>query len=163
MNTFTGIGNGLAVVGQSYASIQFVSLVSFILLVCIIGGILASNNHSSSTNATVLANSTCSKSESDPKSSICSTEISYIVGNKTYTSNLSDNTVHNNGQTINSIYYDPSNPNDITSFNLKTIGFIMIFLVAPLILLLGYLSYYLTMNNTTYAAIQGASDISRIF
>lgn len=94
----------------------------------------------------------------------CKLNIIYMVDGKSLSGSIDVNspTQYTNGSTIE-VSYDPKNPSIVSSdtANNIVIGIISI-CIAFVIIGIAHLNRYLTQSSSTYATIQGISDVSRM-
>lgn len=115
--------------------------------------------------ATVSGAPVCSESaEKSVITHTCAFSVTYKVGTKTYTSPLSTSgpISYESGNTIN-IYYDPTNPSDISENSDNSHVFGIILLVLGIVIpLFAWLWVYITSKSKLAAAAGGASEIMNI-
>lgn len=92
----------------------------------------------------------------------CTTSIEYTINDKKYQNSIKlskDNEIKIDDMIP--IYYNPSNPNEI-SVETSSSGWVFI-VMSVFVLLLSYLMYWLSMNYTFFAAAEGTSFITNLF
>lgn len=168
-----GLGQNLyedaASLGRFKALIILVlgGIVSVILFLVGIYRILFSQNvYTLTTNAKVIQVTDCMKTLSQINKNTwqydCSVSIEYTVDNKKYQNTiiLSRNYKLEIGDMM-PIYYNPSNPSDITAELPQSGG--MLIGISIFVMAAAYLAYWLSIRFKFFAAAQGTSFITNLF
>ena len=147
---------GLAEVGQLRAQVGMVVAVCLALSLCASGGSTIASSlkdkHTATAPAT-LSQTTCS-------SNACTSVATYTVSGKQYT--LNGYSTGNPVPGTNTVNYDPANPGDAEQTKLP-VGLGIGLIVGGLVVVLcGYLVYWLTMSYKPVAALEGADTIYNI-
>lgn len=143
---------GLAEVGKLKATIGLVVAVCIALSCCASGGmtiqVAASDKHTGTSTAS-LSNVTCT-------SNTCTAVATYSVNGTSYKLNVSTGNPAPNSLDIS---YDPAHPSDAEQNKpSKFLGFGLI-IGGILVVIVGCVFYWLTMNYKPIAAIEGAGAI----
>jgi hypothetical protein len=143
---------GLAEIGKLKATVGLVVAACVALSCCVSGGFTIksamSDKHTASANAT-LSNVNCT-------SNLCTAVGTYSVSGQTYT--LGVNTGNPAPSSV-SISYDPAKPSDAEQNKPSTGLGIGLIVGGFIVIIIGYLFYWLTMNYKPIAAIEGAGAV----
>lgn len=147
---------GLADLGQLRAQIGMVMAVCLALSLCASGGVTIASSlkdkHTATASAT-LSQTTCS-------SNACTSVATYTVSGKQYT--LNGYSTGNPVPGTNTVNYDPANPGDAEQTKLP-VGLGIGLIVGGLIVVLcGYLAYWLTMSYKPIAALEGVETVYNV-
>ena len=149
---------GLAQVGQLKAQVGLIISVCLAVSMCTSGAIFLKNSltdkHTKNTSATVSPGSSACSS-----GSTCSAVASYTVDGKTYSVPGSWPVPLPSTTTI---AYDPANPSDAEANPPSTIFGIILLAAACCVLVVGYITYQITMTYKPIAAVEGAGAIYNI-
>jgi uncharacterized membrane protein len=148
--------SGSASVGTITTTISLIMGIIIAIIMIIIGVIIV-KKRLKSVSGTATSDSICSTVEKDTN---CSTEVTYTVAGKTYTSQPIDTGTakFNNGEKV-TVYYSASTPDKpVINPVPVTMGWMLI-VFAILIILVVSLNYYFARKSKAYAAVTGVNAI----
>lgn len=143
---------GLAEVGKLKATIGLVVAVCLALSCCTSGGLTinaAMNDKHTGTATATLTNTTCT-------SNTCTSVATYSVNGQAYKLNV---TTGNPAPGSLNVSYDPTKPSDAEQNKPSNVLGFGLIAGGLLVIILGYLFYWLTMNYKPIAALEGVSAI----
>ena len=150
-----------APVGQFLTGFRFI--VAIIICVILIGIAIylffyraKDNHHTQSVNATVIkANCNRYNNQNNQQNISCDLTLEYIVGSDKFQTPFRSSSEYSVGQTI-SIYYDPSNPHDISQESPSADRILAGILLGFGLLIVGfaYFSYWLSQKYPVFASFE---------
>lgn len=137
---------GLVTYGRIESFFTMIFFLFFGIVFIIFGGWLLFNKFEPTTG-TVLSN------KYNIKSGMYDLIVSYIVNNKTYTTNISSDTIRDDNIII--LYYSRRNPKVISTSNLNNSYYVYLSLIIGLLFcFFGISDFYLSQTNRYYSASQ---------
>ena len=166
MNKLNRVGkvayNTTALYGRVRSILGTIAATIFSIVFIIIGLRMIIDSRKYSKNIIAdITNASCYQTEN--KGYTCELDVSYKVGNKTYTSNISsnDNRKYATGNKIQ-VAYNINNPQDVV-IPINQL-YILLFIFGGLLMLVSsWINLYFVMRNKTYAAIEGTAGLVNNF
>jgi hypothetical protein len=154
----SGIGNGLAKIGDIKATIGLLTSPILAILFCCIGWWLIGASKGDGVHTQTVTGNLQNATMCSPNSA-CTGNVSYVVNSNTY----SINATLQMGKQVNTVCqvaYNPSNPEDaiINNEPPSFMGYLFI-CIGFLVPLIAYGIYYATTHSKLFAQIEGANTV----